>query len=53
MRSPEEILRYFDGLDLVEPGLVSCAHWRPDPMDVTTWGAPDEVDEFAGIARKP
>ncbi|MCQ0007265.1 SAM-dependent methyltransferase [Actinomadura madurae] len=53
LRSPEEILRYFDGLDLVEPGLVSCAHWRPDPMDVTTWGAPDEVDEFAGIARKP
>jgi precorrin-6B methylase 2 len=53
LRSPEEIARYFDGLDLVEPGLVSCARWRPDGIDVATWGAPDEVDEFAGIARKP
>jgi O-methyltransferase involved in polyketide biosynthesis len=28
-RSAAEIARLLDGLDLVEPGLVSCARWRP------------------------
>jgi hypothetical protein len=31
MRSPEEIAGYFDGLELVEPGLVDVTRWRPDP----------------------
>jgi hypothetical protein len=53
LRPPDEIARYFEGLDLVEPGLVSCARWRPDTIDVATWGAPAEVDEFAAVARKP
>ncbi len=29
-RSAEEIERLLAGLDLVDPGLVSCALWRPD-----------------------
>jgi hypothetical protein len=28
-RSPGQLARFFDGLDLVEPGLVSCTRWRP------------------------
>jgi hypothetical protein len=33
-RSYEEVLRFFDGFELVEPGLVSCASWRPSgPSD--------------------
>ena len=31
LRSPEQIARFFDGLDLVDPGVVLCARWRPDP----------------------
>ena len=29
-RSRAEIMRFFDGFDLAEPGLVSPAQWRPD-----------------------
>ena len=33
-RSHAEILRFFDGLDLIEPGLVHVPRWRPDnPRD--------------------
>jgi S-adenosyl methyltransferase len=28
MRSRAEILRFFDGFDLVEPGLVYIPEWR-------------------------
>ena len=51
LRSPQQIARFFDGLDLLEPGVVSCSRWRPDlgPLG----GQPPEVDEFCGVARKP
>ncbi len=49
-RTPEQIARFFDGLELVEPGVVSCPRWRPDP---TPSGIPVEVDEFGGVGRKP
>ena len=29
-RSRADIMRFFDGLALAEPGLVSPAQWRPD-----------------------
>jgi SAM-dependent methyltransferase len=35
IRSRAEILRFFQGFDLVEPGLVSIPQWRPDsPADI-------------------
>ena len=30
MRSRDEIARFFEGYDMVEPGLVPMPHWRPD-----------------------
>ena len=30
LRRPDELASFFDGLDLVEPGVVPCPHWRPD-----------------------
>jgi hypothetical protein len=30
-RTREEVTRFFDGTDLVEPGLVPVEEWRPDP----------------------
>jgi hypothetical protein len=30
LRSPDQIAHFFDGLELVEPGLVSAPLWRPD-----------------------
>jgi hypothetical protein len=29
-RSRDEVIRFFDGLDLVDPGLVDASEWRPD-----------------------
>ena len=50
MRTREEIVRFFDGLELVEPGVVSCSLWRPGPIDV---GEITAVAHFCGVARKP
>jgi hypothetical protein len=33
-RTHAEILRFFDGFTLVEPGLVTIDEWRPDPAEV-------------------
>jgi hypothetical protein len=51
LRTPEQITRFFGGLDLLEPGVVSCSRWRPDISPLG--GQPPEVDEFCGVARKP
>ncbi|HEY8472575.1 MAG TPA: SAM-dependent methyltransferase [Natronosporangium sp.] len=49
LRTPAEIAGFFDGLELVPPGVVSCPQWRPDP-DAT---GPELVDAFGGVGRKP
>jgi O-methyltransferase involved in polyketide biosynthesis len=51
-RSPEQIAGFFEGLELLEPGVVSCPRWRPDPADAAG-GLPAEVDMFGGVGRKP
>ncbi len=47
MRSPEEIASYFDGLELVEPGLVDVTRWRLDP------GEAAPLHNLVGVGRKP
>ncbi|MPY42041.1 SAM-dependent methyltransferase [Streptomyces phyllanthi] len=49
-RGPDRLNRFFDGLELLEPGLLSVAQWRPEPADAHL---PTEVDSFGGVARKP
>jgi hypothetical protein len=51
LRSPEQIAGFFDGLDLVEPGVVTTSKWRPD--FVANGGDPQDVDAICGIGRKP
>jgi SAM-dependent methyltransferase len=42
MRSHADVLRFFDGFDLVDPGLVYIPQWRPDsPGDV-----PEDPSKF-------
>jgi S-adenosyl methyltransferase len=48
LRTPEELAGFFDGLELVEPGVVSCPRWRPDAES----SGPAEVDAFGGVGRK-
>ncbi|MFD3314915.1 SAM-dependent methyltransferase [Streptomyces sp. NPDC058694] len=49
LRTVDEITAYFDGLDLMEPGVVSVPLWRPDPASAV----PEPVGEHGGLARKP
>jgi hypothetical protein len=47
-RSQAEVARFFDGLELVEPGLVRAPEWRPDSdRDLENPAA-----VWAGVARK-
>ncbi|MET7403823.1 SAM-dependent methyltransferase [Dactylosporangium sp. NPDC005572] len=47
VRTPGEIESYFDGLELLTPGVLTVSHWRPDGNDETP------ASEFCGVARKP
>ena len=49
LRDREQVTRLFEGLELVEPGVVQISKWRPDSevtarMPAALWG---------GVARKP
>jgi hypothetical protein len=46
LRSPARIAQFFDGLELVEPGLVTVTRWRPD-------NDAQEIDQFGAVGRKP
>ncbi|MGW2567319.1 SAM-dependent methyltransferase [Streptomyces sp. NPDC001537] len=48
-RTPEAVARFFDGLELLEPGVVSCSRWRPEPSQA---GEPQEVALYGGVGRK-
>jgi hypothetical protein len=39
-RTREEVARFFEGTDLVEPGLVRVEEWRPEPGTSETEGSP-------------
>ncbi|CAM5627927.1 SAM-dependent methyltransferase OS=Streptomyces alboniger OX=132473 GN=CP975_31925 PE=4 SV=1 [Streptomyces alboniger] len=50
MRSRDEIARFFEGYDMVEPGLVPMPHWRPDTA--LEEEDPYSFSGFAGVGRK-
>ena len=49
VRSPEQIAGFYEGLELVEPGVVAIPQWRPEP---SVFGGPTDVDELGGVGRK-
>ncbi len=46
VRTRAQVLRFFDGLDLADPGLVQIQQWRP-AVEV-----PETFSVWAGVARK-
>jgi hypothetical protein len=50
-RSPEEILAYFGDLEVLDPGLVPTAAWRPEPDDYVFSGITYHT-LVGGVARK-
>jgi O-methyltransferase involved in polyketide biosynthesis len=46
-RSAEQIAGFFDGLRLLDPGVVPCNRWRPDEQT-----GREDVNQFCGVAVK-
>jgi S-adenosyl methyltransferase len=47
-RTPEQFASYFEGLELVEPGVVNVDDWRPDPDSPR---GPD-IPQLGAVGRK-
>jgi S-adenosyl methyltransferase len=50
-RTKAQIERFFDGLDVVDPGVVYIPEWRPDPGEQAA--DPEAVWLVGGVGRKP
>ena len=48
-RSREEFARFFGGMELVDPGIVSIGSWRPAKWSVVP--APEDVITYGAVAR--
>jgi S-adenosyl methyltransferase len=48
-RSREQVRRFFDGVDLIEPGVVPIQQWRPD----SDAEAAARAGMWGGVGRKP
>jgi hypothetical protein len=49
-RTSQTFARYFSGLEIVEPGLVTMGLWRPAPGVPIP---PYPIPAYCGVARKP
>ncbi len=49
LRDRAGVARFFEGLELLDPGVVSCSQWRPDPQRD---GVAVEVAHYGGVGRK-
>ncbi|MFI0412392.1 SAM-dependent methyltransferase [Actinomadura sp. 3N508] len=49
LRSSQQITQFFDGLHVIEPGIVPIPLWRPD---LGHPGAPQAMDAVGGVGRK-
>ena len=49
-RTRAEVSRFFNGLELLDPGIVMLHQWRPDP---DTAAPPGAISSHCGVARKP
>ncbi len=49
-RTPAQLAGLLEGLELVEPGVVTSTRWRPGP---SPFGDPEPIDQYCAVARKP
>ena len=52
MRTREEISRFFEGYEMVEPGLVSMPDWRPEEPAARAQEDPFAFSGYAGVGRR-
>jgi S-adenosyl methyltransferase len=53
VRRRAEFARFFDGLELVEPGITYVPSWRPEAPDDLLVDQPERSIGLAAVARKP
>jgi O-methyltransferase involved in polyketide biosynthesis len=53
LRKPDELASFFDGMDIVEPGVVPCPEWKPDRAGAPAPAGSAEAHVYCGVARKP
>lgn len=51
LRSPQEVTRLLEGFEILDPGVVYCSQWRPDPEDGPV--PADPLPTACAVARKP
>jgi hypothetical protein len=50
LRDRDQVVRWFTGLELIDPGIVEVHRWRPGPDDPDY---PQGMPLFGAVARKP
>ncbi|MDT7615683.1 MAG: hypothetical protein QOF00_3130 [Pseudonocardiales bacterium] len=50
VRTLDQFRECFEGLEMVEPGLVPTPQWRPAPTDI---GTTEPLDSYCAVGRKP
>ncbi|MFF3611166.1 SAM-dependent methyltransferase [Streptomyces sp. NPDC002580] len=53
LRSREEFTRFFDGLDLVEPGVTVVHHWHPELGEPVPGQDDGVIPGYGAVGRKP
>jgi hypothetical protein len=52
LRGRAQVEKFFDGLELLEPGVVQVHKWRPDDMATGLVKKDTDVAMYCGVARK-
>ncbi|MFE6611309.1 SAM-dependent methyltransferase [Amycolatopsis sp. NPDC057786] len=52
-RTHDEVFSFFDGFDVVEPGVVGCAMWNPQGAGDMSEDPEINALPYAGVGRKP
>jgi hypothetical protein len=47
LRAPDDLAGCFEGLEMLDPGLVPITRWRPDDSSA------EHIDAYGAVARKP
>lgn len=53
MRTHAQVVRFFDGLELLDPGVVPVDDWHPDPGVPDSTGVWEKTPLYGGVGRKP
>lgn len=53
LRSQEEFTRFFDGLDLVEPGVAVVHEWHPELGEPVPGQDDGVIPGYGAVGRKP